>query len=130
MAVLLALALQLLPGPAMPRWQVVGRNAQVEYAIDPQSLQREGMRVRVAVRLRFLQPPAGAPALGVMRYLYDCRASTIRSEASDIYDARGRFVGTLQPRADQIRDVPIGPTSPNAQVRNFVCARGRDRLNR
>ena len=40
--------------------------------------------------LRFLRPRPGMPAVGVMRYLYDCRASTIRSEASDIYDARGR----------------------------------------
>lgn len=122
MSLLLVIALQLLPAPALPRWQVVGRNAQAEYAIDPQSVQRQGNRVRVAVRLRFLQPPAGAPALGVMRYVYDCRASTIRSEASDIYDARGRFVGTLQTPAGQLRDVPIGPTSPNAQVRNHLCA--------
>ena len=119
---LLAMAMQLLPAPALPRWQVVGRNAQAEYAIDPQSVQRQGTRVRVAVRLRFLRPQAGAPALGVMRYVYDCRANTIRSEASDIYDARGRFVGTLQTPANQLRDVPIGPTSPNAQVRNRLCA--------
>ena len=122
---LLAIAMQLLPAPGLPRWQVVGRNAQSEYAIDPQSVQRLGTRVRVAVRLRFLRPQPGAPALGVMRYLYDCRANTIRSEASDIYDARGRFVGTLQTPAPQLRDVPIGPTSPNAQVRNHLCARGR-----
>jgi hypothetical protein len=79
----------------------------------------------VAVRLRFRHPQAGAPALGVMRYVYDCRANTIRSEASDIYDARGRFVGTLQTPAARLRDVPIGATSPNAQVRNYLCARGR-----
>ena len=125
MSVLLAVAVQLLPAPGLPRWRAVGRNAQAEYAIDPQSVQRQGTRVRVSVRLRFLHPPAGAPALGVMRYLYDCRAGTIRSEASDIYDARGRFVGTLQTPAGQLRDVPIGPTSPNAQVRNYLCARGR-----
>jgi hypothetical protein len=125
--VLLAMAMQLLPAPGLPRWQVVGRNAQSEYAIDPQSVQRQGTRVRVAVRLRFLHPQPGAPALGVMRYLYDCRANTIRSEASDIYDARGRFVGTLQTPVQQLRDVPIGPTSPNAQVRNHLCAGGRGR---
>ena len=63
--------------------------------------------------------------MGVMRYLYDCRANTVRSEASDIYDTRGHFLGTLQSRADQLRDVPIGPTSPNAQVRNHLCVAGR-----
>ena len=125
MSVLLAMAMQLLPAPTLPRWQVVGRNAQAEYAIDPQSMQRQGTRIRVAVRLRFLQPQAGAPAMGVMRYVYDCRANTIRSEASDIYDARGRFIGTLQTPANRLRDVPIGPTSPNAQVRNRLCARAR-----
>ena len=123
---LLAMAMQLLPAPGLPRWQVVVRNAQAEYAVDPQSVQRQGMRVRVAVRLRFVRPQPGAPAVGVMRYLYDCRARTIRSEASDIYDARGRFVGTLQTPAYQLRDVPIGPASPNAQVRNHICG-GRRR---
>ncbi len=123
--ILFALAMQLLPAPALPRWQVVGRNAQAEYAIDPQSVQRQGTRVRVAVRLRFPNPAPGAPAMGVMRYLYDCRANTIRSEASDIYDARGHFVGTLQTPVQQLRDVPIGPTSPNAQVRNHLCRPAR-----
>ena len=123
---LLAMAMQLLPAPGLPRWQVVGRNAQAEYAIDPQSVQRQGNRVRAAVRLRFSRPQPGAPAMGVMRYLYDCRANTIRSEASDIYDGRGRFVGTLQTPAPQLRDVPIGPTSPNAQVRSFLCRASRN----
>ena len=122
---LLAIAFQLLPAPTLPRWHVVGRNPQAEYAVDPQSVVREGTRVRAFVRLRFARPQPGAPAMGVMRYLYDCRASTVRSEASDIYDARGRFLGTLQSRADQLRDVPIGPTSPNAQVRNYLCMAGR-----
>jgi hypothetical protein len=122
---LLLVAFQLLPAPALPRWQVIGRNPQVEFAIDPQGVQRQGTRVRVPVRLRYSHPPPGAPAVGVVRYLYDCRASTVRNEVTDIYDARGRFVGTLQTRADQLRDVPIGPVSPNAQVRNYLCARGR-----
>lgn len=122
---LLAMAMQLLPAPTLPRWQVIGRNPQVETAIDPQSVQRQGTRVRAAVRLRFLRPPAGAPAYGVMRYLYDCRANTIRSEASDIYDGRGRFVGTQQTPAHRLRDVPIGPASPNALIRNQLCGRGR-----
>lgn len=119
------MALQLLSAPNLPRWQVVSRNAQAEYAVDPQSVQRQGTRVRAAVRLRFLRPPPGAPAVGVMRYLYDCRANTIRSEASDMYDARGRFIGTLQTPASQLRDVPIGPASPNARIRNHLCAPGR-----
>ena len=123
--VLMAMAMQLLPLPTLPRWQVVGRNAQAEYAIDPQSVQRLGTRVRAVVRLRFLRPAAGAPSMGVMRYLYDCRANTVRSEASDIYDTRGRFLGTQQTPPHQQRDVPIGPVSPNAQVRNRLCAGGR-----
>jgi hypothetical protein len=121
---LLAMAMQLLPAPTLPRWQVVGRNAQAEYAVDPQSVQRQGARVRAVVRLRFSRPPPGAPAFGVMRYLYDCRANTFRSEASDIYDGRGRFIGTLQTPAQQLRDVPIGPTSPNARLRDRLCRAG------
>jgi len=123
--VLLAMAMQLLPAPGLPRWRAVARNAQADYAIDPQSVQRQGSRVRVAVRMRFARPQRGAPGLGVTRYVYDCRANTIRSEASDIYDARGRFVGTLQTPAPRLRDVPIGPTSPNAQIRNHLCRERR-----
>ena len=122
---LLAVAMQLLPAPALQRWRVVTRNVQAEYAVDAQGAQRQGTRVRVAVRVRFLRQQPGAPALAVTRYLYDCRANTIRSEAADFYDARGRFVGTLQTPAQQLRDLPIGRTSPTAQVRNPVCARGR-----
>ena len=122
---LLAMAFQLLPAPTLPRWRVIVRNAQAEFAVDPQSLQRQGMRVRAAVRQRYRNPPAGAPAAGVTRRLYDCRANTVRSEAADLYDARGRFLGTLQSRADQLRDEPIMRGSPNAQLLNFLCARGR-----
>ena len=124
--VLLAMAMQLLPAPGLPRWRSVHRTAQADYAIDPRSVQRQGHRVRVAVRMRFLRPRPGAPALGVTRYVYDCRANTIRSEASDIYDGRARFVGTLQTPANQLRDVAIGPASPNAMVRNHLCG-GRRR---
>lgn len=123
--VLLAMAMQLLPAPGLPRWRAVTRNAQADYAIDPQSVQRQGSRVRVAVRMRFARPQPGAPGQGVTRYVYDCRANTIRSEASDIYDARGRFIGTLQTPAPRLRDVPIGPTSPNAQIRNHLCRERR-----
>jgi len=123
---LLAMAMQLLPAPGLPRWRTVGRNAQAEYAIDPQSVQRQGTRVRAAVRFRFIRPPAGAPSMGVARYLYDCRGNTVRSEASDLYDGRGRFVGTQQTPANQLRDLPIGPTSPNAQLRTHLCT-GRNR---
>ena len=122
---LLAIAFQLLTAPTVPRWRVIGHNAQAEIAVDPQSVVREGVRVRAFVRLRFSHPQPGAPAVGVMRYLYDCRANTVRSEATDIYNAQARFVGTLQARPDQLRDVPIGPTSPNAQVRAFLCGAGR-----
>lgn len=119
------MALQLLPAPALPRWRVVVRSGQAEFAVDPQSLQRQGTRVRAAVRQTYRRPPPGAPAAGVTRRLYDCRANTVRSEAADFYDARGRFIGTLQSRPDQLRDEPIGPGSPNAQLRNFLCAPGR-----
>jgi hypothetical protein len=122
---LLAMAMQLMPAPALPRWQVVGRNAQADYALDPQSVRRQGNRVRVALRFRYHGPQPGGVAVGVMRYVYDCRANTIRSEAGDLYDARGRFIGTLQTPAPELRDVPIGPASPNAQVRNLLCRPGQ-----
>jgi hypothetical protein len=123
--ILLALALQLLPAPTLPRWQVVVQGPAADFAIDPQSVQRQGMRVRAAVRQRYRRPPRGAPAAGVTRRLYDCRANTVRSEAADLYDARGRFLGTLQSRPDQLRDEPIGAGSPNARLRAFLCAPGR-----
>ena len=122
---LLAMAFQLLPAPTLPRWQVVVRSAQADFAVDPQSVQRQGSRVRAAIRQRYRQPPPGAPAAGVTRRLYDCRANTVRSEAADLYDGRGRFLGTLQSRADQLRDAPIGAGSPNARLRTLLCAPGR-----
>lgn len=120
---LLALAMQLLPAPTVPRWQMVVRSPQADFAIDPATIQRQGTRVRAAVRQRYRNPPPGAPAAGVTRRLYECRANTVRSEAADLYDARGRFLGTLQSRADQLRDEPIRPGSPNAQLRNALCGR-------
>ena len=124
--VLLAtMAMQLMPVPSSPRWRPVGRSPQGEFSIDPNSVVRQGNRVRVFVRLRIANPQAGVPALGVMRYVYDCRANTIRSEAADIYDVRGRFVGTIQTPANQLRDVPIAAASPNAQVRAYLCAANR-----
>ena len=118
---LLALALQLLPAPTLPRWQVVVRSPQADFAIDPATIQRQGTRVRAAVRQRYRNPPPGAPTAGVTRRLYDCRANTARSEAADLYDARGHFLGTLQSRADQLRDEPIRPGSPNARLRTWLC---------
>ena len=122
---LLALALQLLPAPTLPRWQILVRTPQADFAIDPQSIQRQGTRVRASVRQRYTRPPPGAPAIGVTRRVYDCRANTARSEAADLYDARGRFLGTLQSRPDQLTDEPIGAGSPNAQVRAWLCRPGR-----
>ncbi len=124
-AAVLALAMQLMPAPTLPRWRVVVRNPQGEYAIDPASIVRQGSRVRVGVRLRPARPQPGAPAVGVMRYVFDCRAGTVRSEASDIYDARGRFVGTMQARPHELRDVPVGRGSLNALLLRHLCAGGR-----
>lgn len=125
MGVLLAMALQLLPAPTLPRWQIVARSPQADFAVDPATVQRQGMRVRAAIRQRYRNPPPGAPAAGVTRRLYDCRANTVRSEAADLYDARGRFLGTLQTRPDQLRDERIGAGSPNALLRTWLCAPGR-----
>ena len=122
---LLAMAMQLLPAPALPRWRLVGRNAQVDYAIDPQSVQRQRNRVRAVVRLRAFRPPPGMQAVTVTRYVYDCGARTVRSEGSDFYAVRGRFIGTLQTPPQQLRDVSFQPASPNGQVWAHLCARGR-----
>lgn len=120
----LAVAMQLMPAPALPRWRVLGRNAQGEIAIDPGSIQRQGSRVRVFARLR-PRVAQGGMALGVTRYVYDCRANTVRSEASDFYNPRGGFVGTLQARRDELRDVRIVPGSLNAIALRHLCSPGR-----
>jgi hypothetical protein len=120
----LALAMQLMPGPALPRWRVIGRNAQGEIAIDPASIVRQGRRIRVYARLR-PRVAQGGMAVGVTRYVYDCGASTVRSEASDFYNPRGGFVGTLQARPYELRDVRIVPGSLNALAVRQLCAPGR-----
>jgi hypothetical protein len=120
-AALFAMAMQLMPAPGLPRWRVVINDAVGEYAVDPQSVVRQGARVRAAVRMRPRRSAQGG-VFGVVRYVYDCRANTVRSEASDFYNGQGRFVGTLQSRPDELRDRPIGPGSPNARLRAFLCA--------
>ncbi len=121
---LLAVAMQLMPAPALPRWRAIGRNAQGEIAIDPASIQRQGSRVRVFARLR-PRVAQGGMAMGVTRYVYDCRASTVRSEASDFYNTGGRFVGTLQARPGELRDVRIVPGSLNTLALRHLCTPGR-----
>ena len=122
---LLVMAMQLLPAPALPRWRVLGRNAQVEYAVDPQSVERHWNRVRAVVRLRAFNPPPGMQAVTVTRYVYQCRTRTVSSEASDFYAIRGRFIGTLQTPANELRDEPFQPASPNGQVWAHLCGRAR-----
>ena len=124
-ALLLAVAMQLLPAPALPRWRVVGRNAEVDYAVDPQSVERRWNRVRAVVRLRIFRPRPGMQAATVTRYLYNCRSRTVRAEASDFYAVRGRFLGTLQTPAHELRDEPFAPASPNGQVWVWLCGRAR-----
>lgn len=119
------MAMQLLPAPGLPRWRVIGRTAQVDFAVDPQSVQRQGNRVRAIVRLRAFRPPPGMQAVTVTRYIYDCARRRVRSEASDFYAVRGRFIGTLQTPAAQLRDMPFAPGSPNGQVWQHLCGRGR-----
>ena len=122
-AALLAIAFQLLPAPTLPRWHIVARDAQADYAVDPESIEQQGLRVRAAVRQRYRRPPPAAPAAGVTRRLYDCRADRVRSEAADLYDAGARFLGTVQSRADQLQDLPFGAASPNARLRAYLCGR-------
>lgn len=123
--VLLVMAMQLLPAPTLPRWQMIGRNAQADFAVDPRSVQRQVHRVRAIVRLRAFRPPPGMQSVTVTRYVFDCRARRVRSEASDFYTVRGRFIGTLQTPPAQLRDMPFAAASPNGQVWNHLCGRGR-----
>ena len=123
--VALVMAMQLLPAPALPRWRVVGRNAEVDYAVDPDSVERRWNRVRAVVRLRTFRPRPGMQAATVTRYVYNCRTRTVRSEASDFYAVRGRVLGTLQTPPGELRDEPFAAASPNGQVWSYLCGRAR-----
>lgn len=119
---LASLSMQAMPSPDLPRWRVVGRNSAGEYSIDPNNLRWRGRRVTVYVRLRMNATAERPASTGVMRYVYDCAANTVRSELTDLYDEDGNFVRTA-PRANP-EDVPISEDSPNSETRDYLCTPG------
>ena len=118
---LAALALQSLPAPTLPRWQTIGGGETGSYAVDPESISRSGDEVSALVRIDVTRGErTGARVGGVLRYVYDCRADTLRVEAGDLYDATGRFLGAA-PLTSALRTArPVPPGSrdlPNERRR-------------
>jgi hypothetical protein len=107
--------------PSDPRWVRVGGDNVGEYSALPASVERRGHRVRALIRLRFAQMRPSGLRQGVMQYEIDCRANTLRTERYDTYSDQG-FNGTEVTPANQLRDMPIAPNSPNSRVREYLCA--------
>jgi hypothetical protein len=121
-ALILALALQAAP----PAWQSLGTHERIETAFDPASVQPAGGR-RVRVRVRGIVATPGADDIktvtGVLEI--DCAAGTATPIEVRGTDANGGLVlNALIPAADR-RPEPIRPASPNAAVRDAVCAGAR-----
>lgn len=113
---LAALALQTLPSPDLDRWRELAARGEQQFAVDPQSVTRSGTRVSVLVRARTRD--AEGPAVGVVRYSYDCAANSVTRETGDVYDGGGHFLGTIDtPQPSHI----IPPGSIHATLRDELC---------
>jgi hypothetical protein len=116
---LAAMAFQSLPSPMLERWEGVTSDAAGSSAIDPQSIRRSGDQVSVLVRTRIHRTASnGGPAMGVLRYVFDCRANTVRQDGSEVYEGDGRFIGASDART---LEEPIRAGSPNLAVRERIC---------
>jgi hypothetical protein len=107
------------PSPMLERWERIGGDETGTVSIDPQTITRNGSRVRVYVRLE-LKSDAGEE-LGVMRYVYDCRARTARLEQLDTFYPSGRLMDSMPVDAEDQEDEPIGRDTPNEAVLQRVC---------
>jgi len=116
-----ALAAQAPTPPDDPSWEVVGRDSHGEYAIDPASVARSGGRVRVLIRARSFDRGPPGTRLVVLLYSYDCRASTVRAEASYFYTDDGRPDGQFETPPGEAREMAVAPNTPNALVVARVC---------
>ncbi len=118
---LAALALQTMPAPTLDRWQRVGGDERGAFAVDPESIRRSGDEVTALVRIEVTRGArTGERVVGVLRYVYDCRADTYRMEAGDLYNATGAFIGSA-PIPENAPAVPVPPETPNASVRDHLC---------
>lgn len=119
---LAAAAMQSLPAPTLDRWHRVGGDDRGDVAVDPQSIDRSGDEVTALVRIDVVRGTrTGTRVVGVLRYVYNCRASTYRMEAADLYDADGRFIGAPPLSPENRTDAPVPPDTPNATVRDYLC---------
>ena len=109
------------PSPKLPRWEHVGGDDKGDFAIDPQTMHWEGRRVRVFVRLILQRDGGGDPTIGVMRYVYDCKAHTALVEQIDIFDTDGQLLHSNPSAPEDMQDEPITADTPNDAVTKRVC---------
>ena len=122
MSLLLALAMQTLPAPTLDSWQRVGGDGNGDFAVDPGSIRRAGDEVTALVRIDVARGERSrARVIGVLRYVYYCRANTYRLEAGELYNGEGGFVGPAPLRPEHRADAPVPPGTPNAGVRDRLC---------
>ncbi|HVQ09344.1 MAG TPA: surface-adhesin E family protein [Allosphingosinicella sp.] len=123
-ALILALALaQTQAAAATPDWQSLGTHERIETFFDPASVQPAGAR-RVRVRIRGIIAAPGADGIKTATGLLeiDCAQGTATAIEVRGTDAEGALVlNALVPPIDR-RPEPIRPASPNAAVRDAVCA--------
>jgi hypothetical protein len=131
-ALILALALaqaqaqaaaQAAAAAATPDWQGLGTHERIDIFFDPASVRPAGAR-RVRVRIRGIVAAPGADGIKTATGLLeiDCAQGTATAIEVRGTDSQGALVlNALVPPADR-RSEPIRPASPNAAVRDAVCA--------
>lgn len=112
-------AIQALPAPDAAAWQIIGDEGLADVAIDPASVERRQTRVRVAIRVRFLDRNRPGLLGAIMRYDFDCAAGRYRAEHVQAYDR----TGLLAPEPPAAGDQPIRRDTSNQRVRDYLCAR-------
>lgn len=110
------------PLPTLARWERVGGDERGEFSIDPQTMTRTGDRVRVYIRLHLQADDEGPEIIGVMRYVFDCKARTVRQEENSIYEADRKTVRSVRvvPVSEQ-KDQPFDPETPYDAIATRVC---------
>ena len=98
-ALLLALALQVLPAPGAVPWQPLASDGTGQSFFDPASVRRDGETATILVHIRLGAPgPEGTTSL-VSRLALSCPGRTIALEAADFYmpDGSLRLSGEIAP---------------------------------
>jgi hypothetical protein len=119
-AFVLALAGQAVPAPEPPQWERVNEAQGLSISYAPASVQRDGDRVQLLMRVEMSSPGPGGMSSVVFHSTYDCRSGTATLASSDAYAADGHLLLSTPAEGRDAAPRPIRGT-PAAPVFQRVC---------